>query len=237
MRAPSELELLPSLSTIVREAGTNECKDFDRRNISVVSVGGKNYFAAFTQLLDQLGIGWRIVADNDALTGAALDPYHERAGITSDLQPEEKRKRLRDIGVGVLQKGEIEDYYPDESLAAIGGCLVNEVRAKIADHKIAYDEPTSCRIVKAVICDHFEEIKNAAEQRLPKLTQAWYSQSIQNLRQNGEIDTGSHKTSEALEKWLHLSKPLIALKVARWMINNSSSVPPELVRLVRWLAS
>lgn len=237
VEGPSELELLPSLSTIVRDAATHQYLDFDRLNISVVSVGGKNYFAPFTSLLDHFGIDWRIVADQDALTGDVLASYHERAEITSDLQPEEKRRRLLRIGVGVLRKGEIEDYYPDDSLAAIGGCSVDEVSAKITEHKIAYDEPTTCGIVKAVICDHFEAIKNASEQRLPKLAQAWYSQSIQNLRQSGEIAEASRKTGEALEKWLHLSKPLIALNVARWMLSDPSRVPPELVKLVRWLAS
>jgi len=137
----------------------------------------------------------------------------------------------------VLSKGEIEDYYPHGALASIAGCTADEVAAKLDEHRASYDDPSAAQIVEAVVSDHHEAIKSAAAARIPKLVQAWYSQSLQTLRDGGALKHAQRKTGDALGAWLGLSKPIIAAKVAGWITDNPLELPPELRNLLDWISA
>jgi hypothetical protein len=109
------------------------------RNISAVKTQGKNSFRHYTKAAEALGIGWRIVIDADALDDNALDHFCALAQVERTAAPDQKRAALRKIGVAVLTRGEIEDYYPHGALAAIAGCAEAEVPQHLARHRMRQD--------------------------------------------------------------------------------------------------
>lgn len=237
VEGPSESKLLPRLSTLPAAGGSGIHRDFDGLNVSVTNVGGKEHFAPFTDVLDHFGVSWRIVADADAIDGSALQSYFERAGIESLTTPDEKRRKLREAGIAVLSKGEIEDYYPHAAVASIAGCAPAEVAEKIVAHRASYDDPSAAQIVEAVVTDHHDSIKSAAAERIPKLVNAWYSQSLQRLRDGGALKQSQRKTGDALGAWLRLGKPIIASKVASWICDHPTELPQELRNLLDWVSA
>jgi len=134
----SEPHFLPTVSSVVKDAGGVRC-DYDTRNISAIKVQGKKSFKNHSRAADGLGIEWRVVADSDALDDNSLDYFCQIADITNTDSVEKRRAALRNIGVGVLSLGEIEDYYPHAALAAIAGCTEAEVPQKIEEHRKRQD--------------------------------------------------------------------------------------------------
>lgn len=232
VEGPSEVELLPRLASLVTMSlGSGNC-DFDRLNTSVFSVGGKDRFVPYVELLEALKIEWRIICDADALHGSALDGLKRKFGINPNDNFEQQRAALRGCGIAVLRDGEIEDYYPQEALAAISGCLSTDVPREIDSHRVILDKPGSIQIVRTVVVDNADAIGAGPRERLPKLVEAWHSQAISKIRAGGRA-TEQRKTSEAIAVWLKKPKPAIAQEVARW-IAAQSVVPEKLARLIQW---
>lgn len=236
VEGPSEVELLPRLAPHVNKmrAGDENC-DFDRLNVSIFSVGGKTHFTPYVDLLESLNIEWRIICDTDAIRGSALDGFKKRFGINTSEDFERQREALLRHGIAVLERGEIEDYYPPEALAAIAGCLVTDVSKEIECHRIILDMPTSFEIVRAVVVDNIETITATRKERLPKLAEAWHSQAVEKIRSGGSVER-RRKTSDAVAEWLKRPKPAIALDVARWIVAHRD-VPERLARLIQWAAN
>jgi Overcoming lysogenization defect protein-like, TOPRIM domain/AAA ATPase domain len=130
----SEPNFLPLISRLMSDPNGLSC-DYDSRNVSVVRVQGKKSFKNYVKAIEGFGIEWRAVTDNDALDDNSLAFFLERAGVEATVSSEDKRTELRNIGIGVLSQGEIEDYFPHGALAAIAGCAESEVSNKIAEHR------------------------------------------------------------------------------------------------------
>ena len=137
----SEPHFLPPMSGVVRDSTGSVC-DYDTRNISAVKAQGKSSFKNYTKAAEGLGIAWRIVTDADALDDNALDFFCALAQVEKTATAEQKRAALRKMGVAVLTRGEIEDYYPDAALAAIAGCTEAEVPQHLALHRTRQDGAT-----------------------------------------------------------------------------------------------
>ncbi len=231
----SEAELFPRLAVASTAGDPTLAGGFDRANVSVVAVGGKDHFPVFSGLLDQLGISWRIVVDGDALAGSSLAAYRKRAGVEGPADPEAARRALLKIGVAVLKKGEIEDYYPTEALAAIAVCDSGDVAAKIQEHRLSYDLPSVHEMLTVFVRDHKAEITATEDSRVPKLVPAWHSKSLESLRKQGAAAPRERKTGEAIESWLGMPKALLAVRVGRWFEEDPTRVPGDLRKLVSWL--
>ena len=209
--------------------------DLDRANVSVVSVGGKDKFRVFTELLDQLEVDWRIVADRDAVSGDTLATFKMTAEVSATATVEEQATALLKVGVAVLCHGEIEDYYPISALASLGGCSDTEAEEAVAERRLEFEAPTARQLVEAVIRDHHEHICQSETNRLHKLVPRWYDQSLQALRDGGTVGQLDRKTGDVLTRWLKMSKPEIAQRIAAWMAEDPDRIPNTLTRLVRWV--
>jgi hypothetical protein len=234
VEGPSESILLPQIAKSVNGDDGTIC-DLDRMNVSVVNVGGKDKFRVFTELLDQIQVDWRIITDQDAIAGDTLAVFKAVAGVDATASTKEQAAALRKLGIAVLSQGEIEDYYPHSALATLAGCSESEVEQAIDERRLEFEQPTARRLVEATICDHQHEICEANAERLHKLVQRWYDQSLQSLRDGGAVGQCERKTGDILSRWLKLSKPELAQRVARWMVEGNGRIPATLQRLVRWM--
>lgn len=232
VEGPSEVELLPRLAPYVKtKTGDGNC-GLNRLNVSIFSVGGKNHFTPYVELLESLNIEWRIICDTDALCGSEIDKFKKMFGIDANESFEKQREALLKRGISVLEQGEIEDYYPHEALATIAGCLVTDVAEEIERHRIILDMPTSFQIACTVIMDNVEAICTMNEEQLPKLVKAWHSQAVEKIR-SGSLAEKRRKTGEAIAQWLKRSKPAIAQEVAN-RITAQKRVPEPLTKLIQW---
>ena len=234
VEGPSERLLLPQIAAVSKDSA-GQAIDFDQRNVAVVPVGSKTSFRQYTDLLDTFGIQWKIVTDLDALNGSELSTYRQKAGITDSMTESDKRTRLAGIGVAVLSKGELEDCYPIPALAALAGCSVSEVPAKIDEARQFFDKPTVVQVLRRFLATDTTPIKEAGGVQQEKLLAHFYHESLASLRKEGVATRRQHKTGEALRRWLELSKPAIAVAVGRWLVAHPHEVPPELSGLVEWL--
>ena len=135
-------------------AGGSPC-DFDKLNISVVSVGGKSRLGPFVCSARSVR---NLVAASDCrqrrLTGDSLATFKAKAQIAPTCAQIEQRKRLREVGVAVLSDGEIEDYYPIEALADLVGETPEAMQQRIETTRTCYEMPEGIGFVEAVISQH-----------------------------------------------------------------------------------
>lgn len=234
VEGPSEAILLPHIAKALAKDRNSRALSFDFQNVSVIQVGGKDFFDTYTKLLLKLGIDWRIIADRDALRGDSLRSFKKGIGIRGTERKEEQVNMLRDNGITVLSYGEIEDYYPHKALAEIAGCSVDDVQREIEKRRIVFDEPSTFTVIASVVRDHRTELCDADHARLEKVLKRVYDQSLQKVREEGRVTANTAKTGEVLSKWLKLSKPTIALRVGRWLEEHPESIPSSLQELVRW---
>lgn len=234
VEGPSESILLPRIAKRIT-AGDKALCDLDRRNVSVVNVGGKERFKVFTELLDQVQVEWRIITDRDAISGDTLATFKARSGVEPTAPVKDQAVALRKVGVAVLSKGEIEDYYPLAALAELAGCSESEAEQAIADRRLEFEDPTARTLVESVIRDHQKEICEADSARLHKLVTKWYDQSLQAMRAGGAVGQLERKTGDVLSRWLKMSKPELAQRVATWMVEDPDRIPGPLCRLVSWI--
>lgn len=231
----SEAILLPQISRTLAKFEDRRGLSFDYQNVSVVDVGGKDFFGAYADLLTQLGIDWRIIADRDALRGDSLQPFKTNVGLDGTEQDEEQIGRLRDSGIAVLSHGEIEDYYPDEALAQIAGCTTENVQGEKDKRRVVFDDPSTFAVVASLIREHRQDLCGADSTRLEKVTKRAYDQTLQKIREQGSLGTNMAKTGDVLGQWLKLSKPIIALRVAQWFEEHPENIPSTLQELVKWV--
>jgi energy-coupling factor transporter ATP-binding protein EcfA2 len=235
VEGPSEAICLPRISRILCAGADAGKYSFDRRNISIINVGGKEHLKAYSKLLDDFRIEWRIITDRDALRGNTLDSYKEKAGLAGSENDDQQIDKLRDYGVAVLRKGEIEDYYPHEALAAIKGCTVGEVPKEIEKHRQDWDEPSLFTLIETIFSNNRKEITEVEGPRFRKILKRCYDNALEQLRENGTFTKQSRKTGNTIANWLKLPKPIIALRVSQWMEENPEKVPDSLQRLTKWL--
>lgn len=89
-------------------------------------------------------------------------------------------------------------------------------------------------IFKEALRRKHSEILEADYERIHKLTPKCYSQTTNELREEGDIKEIRLKTGDALSKWLKKSKPEIPQLIAEQILNGGT-VPGNLGGLVRWL--
>lgn len=236
VEGPSEVILFPRLARILAERRSREL-DFDYKNVSVINVGGKDALWSYANLLRTLGIDWRVVADRDALEGGSLQPFKRMAGLSGNESPDEQIEQLKRHGVAVLTKGEIEDHYPDEALAEIAGCRVEDVPREKERRRVTWDDPSTFELVKAIIRDHRAEICRVSENRLEKELRGFYSQAVDSIRRSGKLTKVTAKTGDILTRWLGLSKPALAHRVADWFEGHPDKIPKDLSEIMEWLVA
>ncbi len=232
----SEAAFLGLVAPHVKDKGGESC-DPNPRDVSFVRAGGKDSFLPYTELLKALGAQWRVLADLDALNGSSLATFKKSAGLTGSETPKAKIESLRKVGVCVLSNGEIEDYYGNEALAAIAGCTEEEAAGSLRAHRCAYDEPRALELFAELVRRNQTEIGTTATERLAKLTERWYNQTLVAMREEGRITTAEAKTGDAMSRWLKKPKPIVAAKVGRWMAEKPERVPEPVRALIRWLVS
>ena len=235
VEGPSEAILLPGIAKVLATSEDSREFSFDYQNISVVDVGGKDNFRAYSDLLTHFGIDWRVIADRDALRGDCLQSFKAMVGISGTEPDEEQIKKLRDSGVAVLSLGEIEDYYPHKALAEITGCTVEEVEPEIKKRQLVWDEPSAFDLVLSMVQGHREELLRANDSRLRKEVKRVYDKTLQKIRAGGGECTSMAKTGDVLARWLRLPKPTIALRVVQWLERHPEEVPGHLRELVKWV--
>ena len=103
-------------------------------------------------------IDTRVITDRDALSGDTLKVYRARAGLVGSELEGQQIDKLRSVGVAVLSKGGLEDYYPAEAIAEVAGCEASEVGPEIEKHRIEWDEPSTFGLLEAIVRDDKEEI-------------------------------------------------------------------------------
>ncbi|GEM_PF-742756 len=235
VEGPSEAILLPRLSRAIAERENERRYSYDYNNISVIDVAGKDNLRTYSAILTTFGIDWCVVTDRDALRGGALSPYKEAAGLAGTEPDADQIRRLRQHGVAVLSRGEIEDYYPHEALAELAGCDASEVAQKIEASRVVLDEPSVFEIVSSIVQESGEELLRAPAHRFDKLLKKAYDRAISQVRTEKSTPSQKRaKTGDAVARWLKLPKPLLAHKVAEWFQNNPERIPEPLVRLVEW---
>lgn len=235
VEGPSEAILLPGIAKVLATSEDSREFSFDYQNISVVDVGGKDNFGAYSDLLTHFGIDWRVIADRDALRGDCLQSFKAMVGISGTEPDEEQIKKLRDSGVAVLSLGEIEDYYPHKALAEIAGCTVEEVEPEIKKRQLVWDEPSTFDLVLSMVQGHREELLRANDSRLRKEVKRVYDKTLQKIQAGGGECTSMAKTGDVLARWLRLPKPTIALRVVQWLERHPEEVPGHLRELVEWV--
>jgi len=154
----SEAIVLPAMAPLTRTAdGKGDC-DFDRLNISIIDVGAKDHIRSYSKILEAFLIDTRVITDRDALSGDTLKVYRARAGLVGSELEGQQIDKLRSVGVAVLSKGGLEDYYPAEAIAEVAGCEASEVGPEIEKHRIEWDEPSTFGLLEAIVRDDKEEI-------------------------------------------------------------------------------
>jgi len=130
----TERFLLPPLSRLVNVRARQ--LDFDRDRISVIPMHTKDNIVNFLRILDEFQIEARAILDNDFLSGTSRLPlvaYLRGRGMAiDDASDESLRGSLWNLGILVLQRGEIENYVPESDVAAITGKSISDVRNELA---------------------------------------------------------------------------------------------------------
>ncbi|MDR7416914.1 MAG: AAA family ATPase [Armatimonadota bacterium] len=105
-----EEHLVPVIASLLRgEQGV-----LDRRNISVVRVEGKEDFKKHVTLLEELGIGWTVLTDQDFLA-KGIEQFKDRLPSGALDGPREALiQHLEAIGVYVNPYGDLEELYTDQ---------------------------------------------------------------------------------------------------------------------------
>ena len=99
----SEAIVLPAMAPLTRTAdGKGDC-DFDRLNISIIDVGGKDHIRSYSKILEAFLIDTRVITDRDTLSGDTLKVFRARAGLVGSELEGQQIDKLRSVGVAVLK--------------------------------------------------------------------------------------------------------------------------------------
>lgn len=136
VEGPTERFLFPPLARIISPRGSS---DLDRLRISIVQLEGKTSLLNFLRILDDFEIETRALLDKDFLgdpTCRRLIEYLQGVGkMVKDGTPQVLQADLRNHGIIVLPKGEIEDYVPIEDVVAVTGKSIDEVQKHLGQGK------------------------------------------------------------------------------------------------------
>lgn len=126
----TEKQLLPALGrlTLVNENNNNGyyC-DFDKANIGIIRLDGKENLINFIKILEAFKIPYLALLDNDFLQSPQLKDICQKFGIKNSNNSQLVQE-LKNNNIIVNTKGEIEDLIPDNDLAAITGKTVQDIQ-------------------------------------------------------------------------------------------------------------
>ncbi|MBU1299574.1 MAG: AAA family ATPase [Bacteroidetes bacterium] len=121
------LTTLGKLTPLDASAPQGESCDFDKANVGIIKLNGKENLMNFIKILEAFAIPYLALVDNDFLQSPQLKNICQKFGIqnlnNSQLIPE-----LKNHNIIVNTKGETEDLIPDDDLAAMTGKTVQDIQ-------------------------------------------------------------------------------------------------------------
>lgn len=126
----TEKQLLPVLGrlTLVNENNNNGyyC-DFDKANIGIIKLDGKENLINFIKILEAFKIPYLALLDKDFLQSPQLKNICQKFGIENSNNPQLVQE-LKNNNIIINIKGEMEDLIPDNDLATITGKTVQDIQ-------------------------------------------------------------------------------------------------------------
>lgn len=126
----TEKQLLPVLGrlTLVNENNNNDCYcDFDKANIGIIKLDGKENLINFIKILEAFKIPYLALLDNDFLQSSQLKNICQKFGIKNSNNSQLVQE-LKNNNTIINTKGEIEDLIPDNDLATMTGKTVQDIQ-------------------------------------------------------------------------------------------------------------
>jgi putative ATP-dependent endonuclease of OLD family len=126
----TEKQLLPVLGrlTLVNENNNNDCYcDFDKANIGIIKLDGKENLINFIKILEAFKIPYLALLDNDFLQSSQLKNICQKFGIKNSNNSQLVQE-LKNNNIIINTKGEIEDLIPDNDLATMTGKTVQDIQ-------------------------------------------------------------------------------------------------------------
>lgn len=206
----------------------------DRKNISIIPVGGKENMRFYSLLLDYFEIPHVIVMDLDAINNPSNDILKKRKlELPIFKDNAEKIKFLNQNNIFILGKGEIEHYYPIEVLnKKFGEEAVNKA---MQSAKWRVDDSV-LEVVREVIINNSPIPKPTSEAEINSLRkniQKWYDCVINSFRGAGKISLKSRKRYESLESLFGaIGKPRIAMEICS-LLENPTQINPEFIEIIK----
>jgi len=124
----TEKHLLPALGriTLIDENDNNYC-DFDKANIGIIKLNGKDNLINFIRVLEAFEIPFLALLDNDFLQSSWCKKVCQKLNIQNSNNPN-LITELKNNNIIVNTKGETEDLIPDDELAKITGKTVQDIK-------------------------------------------------------------------------------------------------------------
>jgi len=125
----TEKHLLPVLGRItpIDENDNNYC-DFDKANIGIIKLNGKDNLINFIRVLEAFKIPFLALLDNDFLQSPWCKKVCQKFNIQNSNNPN-LITELKNNNIIVNTKGETEDLIPDDELAKITGKAVLDIKS------------------------------------------------------------------------------------------------------------
>ncbi|MBI2042716.1 MAG: AAA family ATPase [Candidatus Nealsonbacteria bacterium] len=126
----TEKQVLPTLGKITpRNISTpqGENCDFDKANIGIIKLNGKENLMNFIKILEAFKISYLALLDKDFLQGSQLGNICQKLNIQSSSNSQ-LISELKNHNIIVNTKGEIEDLIPDADLAMMIGKTVQDIQ-------------------------------------------------------------------------------------------------------------
>lgn len=126
----TEKQLLPVLGrlTLVNENNNNGCYcDFDKANIGIIKLDGKENLINFIKILEAFKIPYLALLDNDFLQSTQLKNICQKFGIKNSNNSQLVQE-LKNNNILINTKGETEDLIPDNDLAIMTGKTVQDIQ-------------------------------------------------------------------------------------------------------------
>lgn len=126
----TEKQLFPTLGKLTPidpSTPQGEICDFDKANVGIIRLNGKENLMNFIKILEAFGITYLALLDNDFLQSPQLKNICQKFGITDKNNPQ-IISELKNNNIIVNTKGEIEDLIPDDDLAMMTGKTIQDIR-------------------------------------------------------------------------------------------------------------
>jgi len=126
----TEKQLLPTLGRLTpvddRDPDNGNC-DFDKANIGIIRLDGKENLLNFIKVLEAFDIPYLALLDNDFLQSSQLRQVCQKFNIQVSNQSQ-LINDLKKNNIVINTRGETEDLIPDADLAAITGKSVQDIQ-------------------------------------------------------------------------------------------------------------